>query len=162
MNLWSILINCGTQYLIPLIESLKVTCARSYEWFLNILSKGEDLDCFLQINVMPKPTKTTVTCPKQYKRISRINFDLPKVNKMTQVLIAHSQQKDQLENLYICSNREARNIKFGQQANLIERVPRGTLLQELVTSLPHNHMILTNLFTSSYRRATLIQFGQQN
>ena len=62
--------------------------------------------------------------------------------------------------LKISSHAETRNIKFGQQVNPIERVPLGTLPQEVVTSLPHNHMILTNLFISSYREATVLKFGQ--
>ena len=38
----------------PLIESLKMACARSFEWFLNFWSNGEGLDCVLQPNVLPK------------------------------------------------------------------------------------------------------------
>ena len=44
-----------------------------------------------------------------------------------------------------------RNIKFGQQVNLIQMALLGTSPQEAVASLPHSHMILTNLFISSYR-----------
>ena len=61
--------------------------------------------------------------------------------------------------LYISSHREARNIKFGHQINIIERVPLGTLPQAVVMSLAHNH--LTNLFISSYRGAAVIKFKQQ-
>ena len=75
-----------------------------------------------------------------------INFELLKVSKIT--------------SLKISSHGEARNIKFRQQVNLIQRVPLGTLPQEVVTSLPHNHMTLTNLFISGYRGATAIKFGQ--
>ena len=39
------------------------------------------------------------------------------------------QQNDQFENLYISSHGKARNIKFGQQVNIIERVPLGTPTQ---------------------------------
>ena len=67
-------------------------------------------------------------------------------------------QNDQFENLYISSHGKARNIKFGQQVNIIERVPLGTPPQAVVMSLAHNHM--TNLFISSYRGATVIKFGQ--
>ena len=69
------------------------------------------------------------------------------------------QQNDQFENLYISSHGEARNIKFGHQINIIERVPLGTLPQAVVMSLAHNH--LTNLFISSYRGAAVIKFKQQ-
>ena len=50
-------------------------------------------------------------------------------------------------------------MKFGQQVNLIQWVLLGTLPHELVTSLPHDHMTLTNLFISCYK-ATVIKFGQ--
>ena len=65
-----------------LIESLKMTCARSYARFLNFLSNG-GLVCFLQPNVMPKVSTITVTCPKLGKWTSRVNFDLLKDSKMT-------------------------------------------------------------------------------
>ena len=66
-----------------------------------------------------------------------------------------------LKILCISRHGEARNIKFGQQADLVQRVPLGALPQDLVMSLPHNHLTLTNLFISSYRGATVIEFGQQ-
>ena len=74
-----------------------------------------------------------------------INFKLLKVSKTT--------------SLKISSHGEARNIKFGQQVNLIQRVPLGILPQEVVTSLPHNHMTLANLFISSYKGVLVIKFG---
>ena len=63
-----------------------------------------------------------------------INFELLKVNK-----------NYQFENLYIYSHGEARNIKLGQQVNLIQRVQLGASHEEVVTSLPHNDVTLTNL-----------------
>ena len=74
-----------------------------------------------------------------------INSELLRVSKITNLKI------------YVSSQEEARNIKFGQQVN-IERVPLGTPLQAVVMSLAHNHM--TNLFILSYRGATVIKFGQ--
>ena len=50
-----------------LIESVKITCARSYTWFLNFLSNGEGLDCFSQPNLLHKFSKITITCPKSVK-----------------------------------------------------------------------------------------------
>ena len=47
--------------------------------------------------------------------------------------------------LYISSHGEARNIKFGQQVNIIEKVPLGTPAQVVVMTVAHNHM--TNLST---------------
>ena len=82
---------------------------------------------------------------------SGVNFDLPKVSKQLSILNWSKQQNDQFENLYISSRGKARNIKFGQQVNFIEKVPFGTPSQEVTTSLPHNHMTFTNPFISSYR-----------
>ena len=89
--------------------------------------------------------------------MNRVNFDLPKVSKISINFELLKVQNDQFENLYIFSHGEARNIKFGQQVN-IERVPLGTPFQVVVMSLAHNHM--TNLFILSYRGATVIKFGQ--
>ena len=63
--------------------------------------------------------------------------------------------------IYISSHGEARNIKFGKQVNLIQRIPLGTLLQE-VMSLPSNHVTLTNLFIFSYRGILLANLGSKN
>ena len=60
----------------------------------------------------------------------------------------------------ISSHGEARNIKFGQQVNLIQRVPLGTLPQKVLMLLPHNHMTLTNLLISSHRGYCYQKFGQ--
>ena len=63
--------------------SWKMTCARSVACFLNFLSNGVSLDCFLQPNILPKHSKIIMTCPKQEKGTSGINFDLPKISKMS-------------------------------------------------------------------------------
>ena len=68
-----------------------------------------------------------------------INFEMLKVSKMTSL------------NLYISSHQEFRNIKFGKQVNFIQRVLFGTLPKEVLTSLSHIHVILTNLLISSHR-----------
>ena len=85
--------------------------------------------------------------------MNRVSFDLPKVSRMN-----INFELLQFENLCISSHEEARNIKFGQQVNIIERVPLGFHLQVVVMSLAHNQM--ANLFISSYRGATVIKFGQ--
>ena len=64
--------------------------------------------------------------------------------------------------IYISSHGEDRNIKFGEEVNLIQNVPLGAPSQKVVTSLPHNHMTLTNLFISSYRGATVILGSKNN
>ena len=73
--------------------------------------------------------------------------------------LAQNQQNNQFKNLYISNHGEARDIRFGQQVNLIQGLPLGTPTQEVVTSLLQNHVTLTNLFISSYRRVTVIKFG---
>ena len=122
-------------------------------WFF-IKSNGEGLDCFPQ-HVLPKLSKVTVTCPQSEKK-NRDSFDLPKVSKMNVSFELLKVAKWPIWNIYISSHLEARNIKFGQQVN-IEMVPLGTPPQAVLISLAHNHM--TNLFISSYRRATVIKFG---
>ena len=103
----------------PLIESWKMTCARSYVWFLNFLSNGVGLDCFLQ-PVLPKLSKITVTCPKWGKENKQGQFWLVQSQPNEyQFWTDQSQQHDQFENLFIFSHVEARNIKFGQQVNFI-------------------------------------------
>ena len=57
--------------------------------------------------------------------------------------------------IHISSHGEARNIEFGQQVNLIQRIPLSTLPQEVEISLPYNHV--TNLYISI---STGIKFGQ--
>ena len=53
----------------------------------------------------------------------------------------------------ISSHREARDIKFGHQINIIERVSLGPLPQAVVISLAHNY--LKNLFILSCRGAVI-------
>ena len=116
---------------------------------------------FWQHNVLSKHSKTTVTCPKIVKINKKGQFSLTQSQKNEyQFWTAQSQKSDQSENLYISSQGEARNIKFGHQVNLIRRVLLGTPPQEVVMLLTHNHVILTNLFISIYRRDTIIKFGQ--
>ena len=116
---------------------------------------------FLQHNVLSKHSKTTVTCPKIVIINKKGQFSLTQSQKTEyQFWTAQSQKSDQSENLYISSQGEARNIKFGHQVNLIQRVLLGTPPQGVVMLLTHNHVILTNLFISIYRRDTIIKFGQ--
>ena len=51
-------------------------------------------------------------------------------------------------------------MKFGQQVNMIERVPLGAQPQAVVMSPAHNHV--TNLFISSYRGVNVIKFGNKS
>ena len=135
-----------------------MTCARSYAQFLNFLSNDEDLDCYLWPNILPKVSKITVIYPELVKINSWVNFDLPKVSKMS--INFKLLKVSKITSLKISSQGEVRNIKFGQQVNLIQRVSLGTLPQEVVISQPHNHVTLTNLFVSIYRGDTVIKFWQ--
>ena len=90
--------------------------------------------------------------------MNKVNFDLPNVSKTTInfELLKVSKMTSLKIYIYISSHEEARNIKFGHQINIIERVPLGT--QAVVMSLAHNH--LTNLFISNYSGANVIKFKQ--
>ena len=93
--------------------------------------------------------------------INRVSFDLPKVSKMNiNFELLKVSKMTNLKTIYICisSHEEARNIEFGRQVNIFERIPLGALPQMVMISLAHNHV--TNLFISRYRVATVIKFGQ--
>ena len=88
--------------------------------------------------------------------MNSVNFNLPKVSKITINFELLKVRK--MTTLKIYSHGEARNIEFGHQINIIERVPFGTPSQALVMSLAQNH--LTNLFILNYRGAAFIKFKQ--
>ena len=81
-----------------------------------------------------------MTCPKSENQ----QFELTKAGKMTIKFELFKVIK--ITCLKISNHGEAKN-KFGQQVNLIQRAPLGTLPQVVVMSLPHNHITLTNLFS---------------
>ena len=84
---------------------------------------------------MPKVRKTTV------------NGELLQVIKMTKLLKV---RKMTSLKIYISpSIKKLETLTFGQQVNLIQKVPLATLPQEVVTSLPHKYVTLANLFISS-------------
>ena len=98
--------------------------------------------CFLQPNILPKLSKISVTCSKSVQMIMWTPFWLAHSQQNDyQFWTAQSQQNDQFENLYISSYGEARNIKFGQQVNLIQGVPLGSLSQEVLMSLPYTGLL---------------------
>ena len=78
-----------------------------------------------------------------------VNFELLKISKITSLKI-----------YIISSHREARNIKFGQQVDLIQKISLGAPTQEVLMSLPHDHMTLTNFFISSHWGYCYQKFGQ--
>ena len=41
------------------------------------------------------------------------------------------------------------NIKYGEQVHLLERIPLGAPLQDVVAPLPDNHVTLTSPYISS-------------
>ena len=151
-----------TSFSFSLFESLKMTFARSYALFLNILSNREGLDWFLW-HVLPKLCKITVTCPKWVIENGWGQFCCPKLAKWISTL-----------NCPNSSQVKARNIKFRQQINIIESISLGTLLQEVVMSLAYNHvkisffrvtegLLLSNLGSKSISvkevDTTLLQWG---
>ena len=85
-----------------------------------------------------------VTCSKSLRINENVQSWFAQSNQYDyQFWTAQSQQNDQFENLYISIHEKAKNIKFGQQ---IQRVLSGNSLQEVLKSLPHIHVTLTNLF----------------
>ena len=96
---------------------------------------------------MPKVSKITINF--ELLKVSKMK-KLLKVRKMTNIKIFISPVIEKLE-----------TFKFGQQVNLIQRVLLGTLPQEVVMSLAHNYVTLSNFFISSYKGTTVIKFGQQ-
>ena len=147
LNLSSLIINWGTQFLIPTDWIIENDLCHILRVVLEFFFR-EDLGSFLWPNVFPKVSQIT-GLPKvskkervgsiwraQIQKMS-INFELRKVSKMTSLKIYISPVIG-----------EARNIKLRQQVNLIQRVPLGTPHQEVLT-LPHNHVTLKNLILSS-------------
>ena len=124
---------------------------------LEFLSKGEGLDCFSR-HLLPKHSRIIVPVQSQWKGPNRVSFDLPKVSKMNIIFELLKVSKMTSLKIYISPVMEKLETKFGQQVNITERVPLGTLSQVVVMSLAHNHM--ANLFISSYRGATVCKFGQ--
>ena len=107
LSLWSLFTYSLTKEIsswFPWIGSVKVTCVRSCARFLNFYERERVWILFLQ-HVLPKLSKITVTCPKSLKKPNMVNFDLPKVSKNYQPWTAQSQKNDQLENVYILSQR---------------------------------------------------------
>ena len=47
------------------------------------------------------------------------------------------------------SIKKLETLKFGQEVNLIQKVSLGTLLQEVVTSLPHKYLVTEGLLLSN-------------
>ena len=76
-----------------------------------------------------------------------IRCELVKVSKTTKLLKG---RKMTSLKIYISpSIKKLETLTFGQQVNLIKKVPLATLPQEVVTSLPHKYVTLANLFISS-------------
>ena len=140
-----------------LIGSLKMTYATVLcAWFLNFYQT--EVWIHLQCMSYPNAIKYLRPVQSQQKGLKRVNFDLPKVSKIIINFEMFKVSKMTSLKIFISSHGEARNIKFGHQINIIERVPLGTLPQAVVMSLAHNH--LTNLFILNYRGAAVIKLKQ--
>ena len=141
-----------------LIGSLKITYTRALcAWVLNLYLTERVWSS--SRHVLPKRSKI-IDLSKVVKNPNRFNFDLPKVSKITIncELLKVGKMTGLKIYIYNSSHREARNMKFGHQINIIERVPLGTSSQAVVMLLGHNHLI--NLFISNYRGAAVIKFKQ--
>ena len=105
-----------------LIESLKITCARSYAWFLNFY--------WIVFRDMSYPNSVNNCVLSKVSKREQIRSILtsPKLAKWISTLNCSKSAKWPVWKLYTSSHGEARNIKFGQQVNIIERVPHWVLL----------------------------------
>ena len=110
------------RYWFLLIESLKITFARSYGSL--IFSQTEGLNCFLQPKVLPKLSKIT-----DLPRISKNKQEgsilvFPKSAKWLSIWNCSKSKKWPIwKYIYISSHGETKNFKFGQQVNLSQRLP---------------------------------------
>ena len=85
------------------------------------------------------------------------NCELLQVSKMTQ--LPEVRKITSLKIYIYASVKKLEIFKFGEQVNLIQKVPLGKLPHEVLMS-SHNYVTLANLFISSHRGATVIKFGQ--
>ena len=97
-----------------LTESLKITCARSYVWFLHSLIFCQGWDCFWQPNVLSRLSKITYLLKVSKNKQGKSWFGQSQQNDY-QFWTAQCQQNEQFENPYITSHGEARSIKFKEQ-----------------------------------------------
>ena len=128
LNLWSLFVKWGIQ---PVPHSYWLNCWKwlvpNTLWFSNFLSNEKGLDYSSQCKVFPKLSNSNrINFHLLKVRKITINFELFKVSKMTS-----------LKMFIYLQSWEARNIKFGQQVNLYQRVILGTPAQEVLTSLSH-------------------------
>ena len=145
-------------------------CARSYGYFLNFLSKGEVLECFSWFNVLPKLGKWLWPDNKWLGSILACQCHQNNYQSWT----AQSQQYNQFKHTHTHTHThtharmhahththtsihgEPRNIKSGQQLNLIQRFLLGTPPQEVPTSLP-KILTVTLLSNSGSKNNSLIE-----
>ena len=126
MNDWTF--ELGNSWFL-LTESLKITCAR-HGWFLYHFIKWREVGLFFA--VLSKLTETTATCQNSLKLLSGVKFDLPKVTGWPSTLNGLKLAKWSVWKSIYLKHGEARNIKFGHQVNLTERVQIGGL--DIITS----------------------------
>ena len=167
LNLRSLFINWGPQFLIPADWSLNMTCARSYVWFLNFFCQMERVWIVFSSLSYPNLVKqlspdqsnktelagSNLTCQSQIwlniVSTTTINVQLLKVWKSTSFKIYLSLVMEKLEASNLGSIKPHSKGYIGYSFHH----RRNCWCQ-----LPHNHM--TNVFISSYRGATVIKFVQ--
>ena len=107
----------------------------------------------------------TMTCPNlkdNMPKVSKItiNFELFKISKMNKLLKVWKMTNIKIFISPFIEKLEA--FKFGQQVNLIQRVPSGTLPQEVVMSLAHNYASLSNFLYLVTKRLLLSNLGNKS
>ena len=147
MSLWNLFINLGTQ---PVPDFCWMN---HWKWLVAdhmmggswISVRWRGLDYFLRRNILPK--LWSVICLMSLKMNNEGPFVLAKFSRLT----SNSEllKVSKMTSLKISSHGEARNIKFGQQINLIQGV--HCLRRYWCHYIPHIHVTLTNLFISSQR-----------
>ena len=151
LNLWSLFTAEETSSWFLLIESLKMTCARSYASFLNFLSNGAGLNCFSQPNILPKLNKLTWPVQSQKKGTSRVNFDGSVLN------CSNSAKWPVWKSIYLQLRRSWKH-QIWTAGKPHSECSIGYSTSGGPVSLAHNHV--TNLFISVYWGATVIKFGK--
>ena len=100
LNLWSLFINWGGQFLIPTDWIIDNDLCQILFVVLEFFVR-EGLHCFFLAYLCVQSHWNNRPAPSKWKWTSRIHFDLPIVKNYYQFWTAQSQQNVQFENLYI-------------------------------------------------------------
>ena len=81
----------------------------------------------------------------------KVNLNLTRVSKKPINSELLSKMLINSELLKVSKNDQFENLCLQSWRSLIQRVPLGTLPQEVLMSFPHNQMTLTSFFIFSYK-----------